>query len=164
VLEPSAGDGRLVTAILDANPDVTVTAVEPHHCRAATLTGIVGIDVVAARFEDAATTWSSDQTRFDAVVMNPPFALRGNPALWIDHLELSWSLLKPGARLVAVVPESLTFRTDPRHQALRVLVAEHGHSEPLPERTFTGTGTNPRTRLLWLMRPLPEHGEPNPYL
>jgi hypothetical protein len=65
---------------------------------------------------------------------------------------------------VSVVPEALTYRTDPRHAAVRALIAEHGTSEPLPARTFTGTGSNPRTRLVWLMRPLPEHDSACPYL
>jgi len=71
VLEPSAGDGRLVTAILDTNPHLRVTAVEPDPGRAEVLTGIRGVDVVCGRFEDAAAAWAAGGTRFDAVCHEP---------------------------------------------------------------------------------------------
>jgi methylase of polypeptide subunit release factors len=82
VLEPSAGDGSLVAAILRANPRVAVIAVEPDPIRAAvcaTANPAAGdaVQVAVSTFERYATTAIRAGIQFDAIVMNPPFTLPG---------------------------------------------------------------------------------------
>jgi hypothetical protein len=149
VLEPSAGDGAFVRAILTANPYIAVVAVEPNRQRLAKVEQCHRVHRVAGTLEDfaAATT-----ERFDAVVMNPPFAVPGQPTIWIDHVRLAFGLLADGGRLVAIVPAGLVYRQDRRHREMRDLVAEHGGFEMLPEDAFTSSGTSIRTAVLWLDR------------
>jgi predicted RNA methylase len=149
VLEPSAGDGPFVRAITAANPYVAVVAVEPNKQRLAKVEECHRVRRVAGTLEDfaAATT-----ERFDAVVMNPPFAVPGQPTIWIDHVRLAFDLLADGGRLVAIVPAGLKFRVDRRHQEMRAFVDEHGGFEMLPEDAFKASGTGIRTAALWLDR------------
>jgi hypothetical protein len=166
VLEPSAGDGSLVAAILRANPHVVVTAVEPDPARAtvcaATTAGTAQpVQIEVSTFERYATTAIQSGIGFDAVVMNPPFALPGQADVWFEHLRLAWQLLRPGARLVAVVPNGFTFRSSHTHRDARLFVEHHGTHEPLPADAFTPSGTTVATRVVRLTKPIhtgrPEH-------
>ena len=150
VLEPSAGDGVLVRAVLAANPTVRVTAVEPDAGRAGTIGSDARVEIVESTFEDFAATAPG---RYAAVVMNPPFALPGQPTVWIDHLHAAWNLLTPGGRLLAIVPSGYIFRTDRRHTTIRKLITEHGGHEALPPGAFTASGTQVNTVLLHARRP-----------
>lgn len=143
VLEPSAGDGALVAAILAANQAADVTAVEPNARRASK---IAGADLFTTTFEEFAAQTSQ---RFDYVVMNPPFAVPGQASIWIDHVRLGYGLLNPGGRLVAIVPAGFKQNADRRHTAIRDLVDEHGGWAQLPDDAFGGI----RTVALHLDRP-----------
>jgi hypothetical protein len=155
VLEPSAGHGALVGAILRVNPQVAVTAVEPDRRRALALRNSHdGVRVHTSTFEEFAADAQAGGERFAAVVMNPPFAVPGNRAIWIEHILLAWELLAPGARLVAVVPASLTYHQGRQHQDLRELTATYGGHQPLPDDTFAAAGAGVRTCILWLTRPV----------
>src|SRR5207248_6299429 len=150
VLEPSAGDGAFVRAILEANPDGTVVAVEPNASRAAQLPVDPRVEVVRSSFEDFA---AEDGRRFDAIVMNPPFSVTDNRTIWIDHVNLAWSVLAPGGRLVAIVPMGMATRVDRRHRDMRELVEQHGAWAELEADACKASGTGIRTALLWLDRP-----------
>ncbi|MGW4371620.1 hypothetical protein ACWEKT_38970 [Nocardia takedensis] len=150
VLEPSAGDGALVRAILAVNPNVHVTAVEPDSGRAGMIGSDPRVEVAASTFEDFAADASE---RFAAVVMNSPFALPGQSTIWIDHLHAAWNLLIGGGALLAIAPSGYTFRTDRRHRAIRELVTAHGGHQALPPGAFTTSGTDVNTVLLHARRP-----------
>lgn len=89
--------------------------------------------------------------RFDAVVTNPPYNVTGAKDVWIDHVTAAYRLLKPGARLVAIVPAALTTRNDKRFAALRALADDHGGFRPLTQADFPGLGIG--VGVLWLDRP-----------
>ncbi|WP_020525166.1 SAM-dependent methyltransferase [Catelliglobosispora koreensis] len=135
VLEPSAGDGSLAAAILRTNPQVTVTAVEPNQ-RRATACATLGdpVTVHTVDFETFAAQAIRAGDRYDAIIMNPPFAVPKNKTLWIDHLRLAWHLLAPGATLVCVAPEGLAYRSDSQHADIRAFVDHHGSRARLPGR------------------------------
>jgi predicted RNA methylase len=155
VLEPSAGDGSLVAAILRANPAVAVTAVEPDPVRAAVCaTAGDAVQVTVSTFERYATCAIRDGVQFDAIVMNPPFALAGQADVWFEHLRVAWQLLRPSARLVAVVPANFTFRSSQTHRDARTFIEHHGTHEPLPADAFTPSGTTVATRIARLTKPL----------
>ncbi|MGS2807777.1 hypothetical protein [Nocardia sp. MW-W600-9] len=151
VLEPSAGDGALVRAILATNPGVEVTAVEPDRARAAAIDYDPRVTIVIAGFEEFAATLTS---RYAAVVMNPPFALPGQPTVWMDHLYTAWDLLEGGGQLLALAPNGYTYRADRDHAAMRDFITAHGGHEPLPAAAFTTSGTDTDTVLLHARRPL----------
>lgn len=111
VLEPSAGDGALVRAILEVQPECTVVAVEPNVERAALIGDDERVELVAGGIEDFADDVIADDGElFDLAVMNPPYALPGDSNPWAGHVQYAWSLLKPGGQLVAIVPGSIEWR------------------------------------------------------
>ncbi|MET7772021.1 class I SAM-dependent methyltransferase [Nocardia sp. NPDC005366] len=150
VLEPSAGDGALVRAILATNPGVEVTAVEPDRARAAHIDYNPRVTIVIDGFEEFTATTTS---RYAAVVMNPPFALPGRPTVWMDHLHTAWNLLDDGGQLLALAPNGYTYRADHDHAAIRELITAHGGHEPLPAGAFTTSDTDTDTVLLHARRP-----------
>lgn len=94
VLEPSAGMGGLA----DLLPKERTTCVEISalHCKVleAKGHGVAQGDFLA---------WAkSTGGRFDRIVMNPPFS----EGRWQAHTEAAAGLLKPGGKLVAILPES----------------------------------------------------------
>lgn len=149
VLEPSAGDGAFVSAILAANAYVAVVAVEPNLSRLSKVEDLHRVRRVHGAFEDFAAQTGG---RFDAVVMNPPFAVPGQPSIWIDHVRLAFDLLAPNGRLAAIVPSGLMHRQDRRHREMREFVETHGGYEQLPDDAFKASGTGVRTVVVWLDR------------
>jgi predicted RNA methylase len=185
VLEPSAGDGAIVREILrekGENPDVTVVAVEPHPDRVAALRVLAAtvpghLEVHACTLEEFAANQDAHGEPFDAVVMNPPFALPGNPDAWIPHVRTAYGLMYPGGQLAAIVPNSYTFHETPEYRSLRAdVTASGGTFEALDRKAFgpsacgvlAGVLTWPRPmpapadgRPVWLARELPA-GDPVP--
>ena len=171
VLEPSAGDGALVRAVLDARPDAAVFAVEPNlqlvrllgHTMTAAGPGYPSdaaprVRMYCCTFEDFGRNRAPDSVvpeLFGAVVMNPPFSSPGHPVLWAEHVLRAYDLLRPGGRLIAIVPAGFAYRRqDKTSTRLRDLVTELGSEwEDLPEGSFTSAGTQARTVLLRIDRP-----------
>ncbi|MGH7743399.1 MAG: methyltransferase [Candidatus Dormibacteria bacterium] len=144
VLEPSAGDGALVRAVREQHPQARVTAVEPDPARWTVLSAQFalsdGIVWPATTFEEYAADAAG--VRFDAVVMNPPFTLRGRRYAWAEHLVLAWGLLRPGGYLRAIVPSSVGYGRQ-RHIALARSVIEYagGSWRAAGDGAFRGSGT-----------------------
>lgn len=148
VLEPSAGDGAVVRAILTHNPTLQVTAIEPHPTRA--LLGDPRVTVLTTTLEEFSQTLPP---RFDAVVMHPPLTLKGAPTAWISQVLTGWDLLAPGGRLVAIVPDEFTARRDDDHDHLRELITLHGGHRVLPDNAFAPSATSVRAVVILADRP-----------
>lgn len=163
VLEPSAGRNAIVRQILEHNRHVHITAVEPNADRSAQdrpqpldewgHPTEYRVDYVTATFEDYAA--ANPGRTFHAVVMNPPFTLLDQAAAWIDHVRLAWDMLKPGGRLVAVVPGSFKYRNQAAYKEFRELVGAHGGCRALNADAFKDSGTNVSTMVIWMVKPLP---------
>jgi hypothetical protein len=93
VLEPSAGQGDLAAFL--PKDRTTCVEISPLHCA---VLKAKGFDAVQADF----IAWSEAAPQFSAVVMNPPFA-NGRAHL---HVERAGHKVKPGGRLVAILPAS----------------------------------------------------------
>jgi SAM-dependent methyltransferase len=164
VLEPSAGTGRLVDAVVEfvGRKWVHVTAVEADPRRARQIQAGDHVSVHDVRFEDYATRAIAAGERFDTIVMNPPFSVPGKPTLWVDHLLLAWELLAPGGRLVAIVPGAVL--GPPRHsrrvREARELVRLNGAAVPLDDDEFAESGITVATAIAWLDRPPVETPSP----
>lgn len=91
-LEPSAGIGGLA----DLMPKGRTKCVEVSELHCAILRA-KGHDVVCADFLSA-----PEHSGYDRVVMNPPFS----GGRWQSHLAHAWAMLRPGGRLVAILPAS----------------------------------------------------------
>lgn len=149
VLEPSAGTGNLVRAIANAATGfdcVRVVAVEQNHSmvtvleqyRTAALYATErNFDILQADFLECKET---DIGKFDAVIMNPPFALGQD----VKHIQHAITFLKPGGRLVAICANGPT-----RQEKLKPLVEQYGGTwEILPPETFKEAGTGVNTVML----------------
>ncbi len=92
VLEPSAGLGGLARGLSGV---VTCVEVSDLHCQALRSQGFDRVE--------CADFLELRDGIFDRVIMNPPFA--GGRA--IRHLEHAASMVRPGGRIVAILPEGL---------------------------------------------------------
>lgn len=164
VVEPSAGTGRLVRAILDADPALRVVAVEPDAGRAAALDALAGehdpgtVAVVRGTFEDYAA--AMDPGTVAAVIMNPPFSAVGNPRLWLSHVLLGWRLLRPGGRLAAILPHTAHAAgwvpPTAAGRRWRDLVDKHGGVRELhADRAAVRAGFPAKVAVMWLAKPMP---------
>lgn len=138
ILEPSAGLGRIIDAVL-ARGAREVVAVEVAPQIAAEL---YRIDRPKMRLiqRDFLTVTPAEIGYFDAVVMNPPFHMRAD----VRHILHALTFLKPGGKCAA-----LCLDTHQRETALRHLAASW---ERLPESTFAKEGTHVRTVLATFTR------------
>lgn len=157
VLEPSAGEGALLMALIRAGIAGSysrVTAFEIDNERAEYLERRL-----RGRFKDL-TVVRSDFLQYDVpigkkgegygdfddrgyhlVVMNPPF----DAGAAVKHILHAWTGVIPGGRLVAIAPSST---------AIRELVDKHGGMlEALPDNSFAKSDTGVSTVLLTLDKP-----------
>lgn len=102
VLEPSAGTGDLIDALKAHLNDMSeVRCVEVSSIHSAVLKS-KGYSVETADFISWSDRAFRAQTKFDRIIMNPPYCGRQ----WRDHLVEAMALLAPAGRLVAVLPSS----------------------------------------------------------
>jgi len=133
VLEPSAGTGDLVRAILDVEPTCQVSVIEIDDKRRSYLLEN-GYDVVGTDF----LTYNEKHWR---IIQNPPFENLQD----IDHVLHAHDCLKPGGILVSVMSESPFFRNDHKAIDFRTWYASHSsQSIALDASAFNGI----RTRLV----------------
>jgi type I restriction-modification system DNA methylase subunit len=144
ILEPSAGRGAILNALLDRLPeglDGRVYAVELDHERCEYLAGKYACTCIEADF----LSWDWG-VLFDRVLMNPPFS-KGQD---LRHVMHAYDLLAPGGRLVAIMGNGVTFRQERKYEEFRQLIERVGSVEALPEGTFKDSGTGVNTVLVVL--------------
>lgn len=135
VLEPSAGDGAIARYFPD---DVDVTLIEPSSDLGATaLLRAPGAKLVNGQFEDYHVV-----NKHHAIVMNPPFGAGGKTAY--DHVEKALTHLRPGGRLVAIVPTGPAADKQFEKRNWPGVIS----TVILPDVTFQRAGTSVRTRVL----------------
>jgi protein-L-isoaspartate O-methyltransferase len=150
VLEPSAGTGNLVTAIINRgflglDRGGSVVAVEINSTLAAGLeqqrnrTLYANDSNFSVRNADFLEC-NGDLGTFDRIVMNPPF-VNGSD---IRHIEHAVKFLRPGGRLVAICAAG------PRQREKLAPLAEAsgGYWEDLPAGSFESQGTGVNTALV----------------
>jgi len=150
ILEPSAGEGAIVAALLSLGAEVV--AVEYDATRAATLRArFPGITVVQGDF---LAMRPAELGFFDGVAMNPPFSLAGQPQADIDHVMHAATFAHRGGLVAAIVSQGVEFRDDKKSQAFRAFVAKHGGAiETLPQQSFRETGTDVNSSLVTFVSP-----------
>jgi predicted RNA methylase len=145
VLEPSAGQGAIAYACADAG--ATVDCYELMDANFVALAGDARIGAV--RHMDFLA--ETPETRYDRVVMNPPFAKQAD----IKHVIHALRFLKPDGLLVSVMSASVVFRDNKLTQEFRDLIREHGGDmETLPDGAFKASGTMVRSVIVTI----PIHG------
>jgi len=156
VLEPSAGEGAIVRAILER--EANVVCIERELLRRDILIGLerrhgrVGVLDSVDDFMEYSPT-----EPFDRVVMNPPFCKIGLGD-HLDHVRHAFGMLVPGGILVSVLPNGVLFRQDKRHVEFRTWAMREGYNgigrfDELPEDSFKASGTGVRTCVLRMAKP-----------
>lgn len=143
LLEPSAGDGAIVAKLIEAQARVDCIELLERN-----------VETLRAKFQKATRIWQCDFLqvaavdggesikRYDAIVMNPPFAKRAD----IHHVLHAAKFVKPGGRVVSVMSAGVMFREDRLTTEFREFVEAHGGSiEPLPAESFKSSGTSVNT-------------------
>ncbi len=135
VLEPSAGHGALAGPAHAAGCKVTCVELDPRNV--AVLTALPFHHVLSADFLTVTPIGV-----FDRVVMNPPFAARGDVA----HVEHALRCLNTRGRLVAIMSAGVLYREDKAAVGFRRMIEGRGGTiDPLPDGAFRPSGTNVRT-------------------
>lgn len=143
VLEPSAGEGALVEAVLRLRVPARISVIERDKRRRAVLAAIAlrtfespepgTIDVLQA--VDDFLAFPVVRV-YDRVIMNPPFI----GTSYIDHTLHAYAMLVPGGRLVTILPAGIKFRLDRKHAEFRDLVERHGEIHDLDDDAFQYKG------------------------
>ena len=131
VLEPSAGDGRVVYELRKAgavNVDACETEEGMHDRVRAAGASLVGTDFLKYQPGEV----------YDRIVMNPPFKGRQCDR----HIEHGWRLLAPGGRLLSIAPPMTGERLD--RMELDLPGCEHATHEDVGPNWFKEFGTGIR--------------------
>lgn len=151
ILEPSAGEGGLIRAMLRAGADGSnIDAIEfhPDRCRVLDMLANEGVAVMSANFLQV-----EPREMYDIIIMNPPFY----GTHWIDHVMHAYKFLTPRGRMIAVLPATAENGESNRHKAFRKWAeARSGwrdlHFYDLPAESFSASGTNVNTVTLTLVK------------
>ncbi len=134
VLEPSAGLGRILDALIPFKPSEVVAVEMAAQCARELFLQDRGVTI---KQRDFMTMDPDDEIgRFDAIAMNPPFHMRSD----IKHIHHAVNFLRPGGRIAA-----LCMDTHHRHAQLKPFAT---HWEEIPAGEFQSEGTGVPTILL----------------
>jgi predicted RNA methylase len=157
ILEPSAGDGAIVQALARSNSKDQMWNLDAMEIDSTRCNVLIGVCCSAPNaFVLVSNADFLDFNRantgpYDYVAMNPPFTAEGVSQAYMLHVEQAITLLRPGGRLAAIVPNSLDFGTTKRHDEFRALLSRHGATwEALPDGAFKSSGTAVKCLLLTL--------------
>lgn len=158
ILEPSAGSGRLIEALIDrlteydADPWCEITAIEVDERRArilrrrfASCPGRITVRVIRQDFLAFAKDAKRRGEFFDGFIANPPFSIKGDPSAWRTHLWAMLSLLRKGGYFAVVIPAYVKKSTG-HDLPLLSLISDHSYAEN-GKGAFkeSGTGVNTAT-------------------
>lgn len=160
VLEPSAGRGALVRALILAQSRLHIEAMEAvdeniagklaallsDRANDLRLTGVFNVVHGDFTLAEPGRTWSEP---FDRILMNPPFSKRQD----IQHVRHAYKFLAPGGVLVAIMSAGVKYRDDKLGREFRDFVKLHeGCIWDNPERSFAESGTDVRTVMVRIRR------------
>ncbi len=141
ILEPSAGQGHILDEIPKVIPYYPFQNVKCGELL------IKNREVLEQKgYEISFENFLTYTEKFDRIVMTPPFALQAD----IEHVNHAFELLKPGGRLVSIMSNSVTFRSNKKTNDFRKLIDDNGYYLELPEDSFYTSGTRVRTILVVL--------------
>lgn len=147
VLEPSAGKGDILDAIMERHADdnLSTHAIEPNFSLRSIL-GLKGHNVVDHDFMQHAG-------QYDRVVMNPPFE-RGQD---MEHVKHAFGMLKPGGKLVAVMAGG---NSGKRPEFDQWVNEQGGTVDELPPGSFSGSDAFRQTGVNTKMVVISKNGLP----
>lgn len=159
VLEPSAGTGRIMDAILaDGDPGHLVAIEKDPELAAALVEKYAHGPCRTVLCGDFLSYAPGKTMSFACILMNPPFERCAD----IEHITHALKFLRPCGRLVAICAAGPKQREAFCHQPEKYLVKPGGTCTPhpwvtmwetLPSKTFAKEGTNIETAMVLFIRP-----------
>jgi PRTRC genetic system protein E len=147
VLEPSAGDGALIIAFLNAYPEKHVDCFEIMDINCRRLNALIGARLIG---EDFMQNGLPDNS-YDIIIANPPFTKNQD----INHIMEMYRLLKPGGTIITLASPSWTFGTQKKQVEFKKWLERHDvFPKTLPEKSFASSGTNITPVLLQIQKPV----------
>ena len=139
ILEPSAGCGALVKAVLDNWPEQTIDCYELMEENRAELAKIPNVRLLGNDFMEASVGM------YDRIIANPPFTKNQD----IKHVMKMWEHLADGGQMAVIMSPHWQFASDKASKTFRSLVESVDHDvTTLPKGTFKESGTNIETVML----------------
>jgi predicted RNA methylase len=152
VLEPSAGTGSLVDALLQEHAGARISYCEVNCYLLDVLrlkySGKSNVHFIARDFNDLDLT--ECKTRFDRIIMNPPFERSAD----MEHVLRAYEFLAADGLVAAIVSEGAFCRQDTKAQVFRDFLRAHrADTITLPTDSFKSSGTRVNCRMLRVRKP-----------
>lgn len=142
-LEPSAGRGALVKAVVEKCPGVVVDCYELMPENRQLLEKVDGARIVGDDFLTA------DVGMYDRIIANPPFANNQD----IKHVLKMWEHLTVGGQMATIMSTHWQFASDKASVAFRSFLEDKNKDITRIEKgAFKGSGTNVETIMLMLFK------------
>lgn len=153
VLEPSAGQGALIQAVLNTGVRCTIGYVEMMPTNIIVLSKMfknTHPNVYCIRCNDADFLQINTAHKYNRIVANPPFAKNQD----IDHVYKMWEVLKPGGRIVSIVSTHWKLCDNKKESQFRSWLREiNAQIQDVPQGIFKESGTNVATCILIIDKP-----------
>lgn len=148
-LDPSAGDGAILKALIEIYPKAKFYAFEIENNRRQFLENHSKIEVLGSDFLNTPIN-----QKFDFIAMNPPFrdAIRGNPNIWMKHIKKAFSLVSRIGVLASIVPETLFISEQKEILYFKNWMLSFGEAWKLPKDAFKDSGTGIQTSIISLKK------------
>lgn len=142
VLEPSAGHGALIKAVVDR----WALNYPVDYCELMDINrAILGKNFANCAQEVGTDFISLELGQYDRIIANPPFSKNQD----IDHVRKMWSHLKSGGRIVTVTSKHWQFSQGKKEVEFREWIDEIGATvDDIEAGTFSKSGTNIPTVLI----------------
>ena len=139
ILEPSAGRGALIKAVLEEWPEQTVDCYELIEENREELAKIPNARLLGNDF------WEAEVGMYDKIIANPPFANNQD----IKHVTKMWEHLADGGQMAVIMGCHWQFASDKPSKAFRSFVESVDHDiTVLPKGTFKSSGTDVESMMI----------------
>lgn len=143
ILEPSAGRGALVKAVLESYPDKVIDCYELMEENRKELTKIPNVRLLGDDFMEAEVGF------YDKIIANPPFANNQD----IKHVMKMWYHLRDGGQMAVVMSKHWQFASDKASIDFRAFIKSKPHDiTVIPSGSFKESGTNIESLMLVLFK------------
>jgi hypothetical protein len=152
ILEPSAGQGAIVKAVLRRFPSVTVDCYELMETNRTILSGIKNARILGNDF----LSNGLEPGIYDRILANPPFSKNQD----IDHIIEMFRLLKPGGRLVSIASQHWKTSKNKKETEFRYWLEDRGADvQDIPAGVFKESGAGVGAVTITLEKPFVQADE-----
>lgn len=152
ILEPSAGQGAIIQAVLNANKYCMVHAYELMDINREVLSKIKDCIILGNDFLNSGeivngrhTSVNKRDITFDKIIANPPFSKNQD----IDHIKEMYRRCKKGGRIVTIASKHWQHNKNKKETAFREWLEEiNAEVQEIPKGAFSESGTKIATCII----------------